>query len=177
MTGPLPADPGALRACMRLFPTGVAILTAGSGHLATAMVVNSVASASLDPPMMLVSVHRDARINAVLDDGAAFALGFLTHEQSALTRTFAATDRPAGTHVVRALGGEVGRSGVPVVADAAGSVECELVETVNTGDHLLLIGRAVAVRHGTEGKPPQVFYRGGVTTVDALSMTDLVRRS
>ncbi|MDJ1130553.1 flavin reductase family protein [Streptomyces iconiensis] len=154
-----------LRACMRLFPTGVALLTAGSGESATGMSVNSVISVSLTPPLVLVSVHHAARINRRLLDDRVFALSFLTAEQTGLTRTFAAADRPVGAMAVNVLGGVLKDSGVPFAAGASATIECVLQRAVPVEDHVLVIGRVTAARLNPVLAPPQVSYQGTFTTV------------
>ena len=53
----------ALKAAMRLFPSGVTVVTSGHEENAEGMTANAVISVSLDPPLFLVSVHREARLN------------------------------------------------------------------------------------------------------------------
>ena len=57
------ATPDALRGAMRLFPTGVTVVTSGQEERAEGMTANAVVSVSLDPLLFLVSVHKDARLN------------------------------------------------------------------------------------------------------------------
>ncbi len=165
--GPAPGavDAERLRACMRLFPTGVALLTAGRGDRAVGMSVNSVISISLAPPLILVSVHHAARVNRQLLDERAFALSFLTTAQTAMTHTFAAADRPVGALAVSMLGGVFEDSGVPFLADASATIECALHSTVPVEDHVLLIGRVTTAELNPVRSLPQVSYQGTFTTV------------
>ncbi|MEU0992240.1 flavin reductase family protein [Streptomyces sp. NPDC005953] len=164
-TAPGPVDAESLRACMRLFPTGVALLTAGRGDQAMGMSVNSVISVSLDPPLVLVSVHHSARINRRLHDEPAFALSFLAAEQTDLTTAFAAADRPVGDAAVRRLGAVLRPGGIPIAAESLGAVECELRGLLKVEDHNLLIGRVVALGRNPLHPLPQVCYGGSYTTV------------
>jgi flavin reductase (DIM6/NTAB) family NADH-FMN oxidoreductase RutF len=150
---------------MRLFPTGVALLTAGRGESAVGMSVNSVISVSLSPPLVLVSVHHAARINRPLLEHGVFALSFLAAGHTALIRAFAAPDRPAGALAVSLLGGVSERSGVPFLADASATIECELHSTLPVEDHVLVIGRVISAGLNPVGSLPQVSYQGALTTV------------
>ncbi|MDA3644127.1 flavin reductase family protein [Saccharopolyspora indica] len=154
-----------LRACMRLFPTGVALLTAGEGDSAMGMTINSVVSVSLSPPTLLVSVHQYARIAGRLVPGAEFSVSFLSADQAGLTRQFASADRPAGEAAVVAMGGARGANGVPFPVGAVGVLECLVDRTVPVGDHNLVIGLVVRAELGLADCSPQVFHCGELTTV------------
>jgi flavin reductase len=154
-----------LRACMRLFPTGVALLTVGERDEVVGMTVNSVVSVSLEPPMLLVSVHRRARITASIRHGAAFTVSFLSADQTALSKQFASASRPVGEAAVSAMAGKAGVNGVPAPAESLGVVECVLEQTILVGDHVLLIGLVVHVDTRAEDRLPQIFYRGDLITV------------
>ncbi|WP_157254521.1 flavin reductase family protein [Nonomuraea typhae] len=154
-----------LRACMRLFPTGVALFTVGEGDDVMSMTVNSVVSVSLEPPLLLVSVHERARIMASVGPGTAFTVGFLGADQTALSRRFASRSRPVGAAAVSAMAGKAGINGVPAPAASPGVVECVLEQVIPVGDHVLLIGLIVHVVVRAEARPPQVFYRGDLVTV------------
>lgn len=142
---------------MRAVPTGVALLTCD----AAAMVVNSVFSASLDPALMVVSVHNNARILPALMAQGRFAVNFLTADQQWIVELFATAHRPDGPDIVHLLGGVRGVGGVPLVADALSTIECQLDTVYPAGDHSLLVGRVVAAHPGDSTVPPLVFHRGG----------------
>ena len=164
-------DADRLRACMRLFPTGVAMLTAGRGDGVIGMTVNSVISVSLEPPLMLVSVHQRARITAALAEGTRFTLGILNGQQTALSRRFAAATRPVGAAAVAAMCGRVGAGGVPAPADCLAVLECVTEQLIPVGDHLLVIGLVVHGEVGAADRPPQVFFRGALTALTEVGQT------
>lgn len=158
-------DGDRLRACMRLFPTGVALLTVGQGDDVVGMTVNSVISVSLEPPLLLVSLHRRARITAVVRSGTCFSVGILGADQMALSRQFASASRPTGAAAVAAMAGRAGSGGVPAPAGCLGVAECVAERLIPVGDHVLLIGLVVHVDVQAKDRPPQVFFRSGFTTL------------
>lgn len=159
-------DEAGFRACMRLLPTGVSLLTAGTGDDVIGMTVNSVVSVSLTPPTLLVSVHRQARLTAVAPVGAAFTVGFLGGDEILLSRQFAAATRPVGAAAVAAMAGRPGSTGVPVPGHALGVVECVVREVFPVGDHVLLIGAVVNAEATGHGRVPQIFYQGELLAGD-----------
>ena len=74
-------EKASLRRVLGAFATGVTVVTAG-GDLPHGMTANSFTSVSLDPPLILVCVGRDAFMHEVLTQQTAFAVSML----KALTR-------------------------------------------------------------------------------------------
>jgi flavin reductase len=158
------ADAEALRGAMRLFPTGVTVVTSGQEERAEGMTANAVISVSLDPPLFLVSVHRDARLNPRIREAGYFAANVLAVEQEGLSRLFASPERSSGLPAIHSLGGEYGSTGAPLASGALAAIECELEAVYPGGDHDLFLGRVVTVRMGDTRKAPLIYHEGGYTT-------------
>ncbi|WP_162924451.1 flavin reductase family protein [Rubrobacter indicoceani] len=150
-----------LRSVMRHFPGGVTVVTCGPEEDAEGMTASAVISVSLDPPLMLVSVQRDARIRDKILDRKHYAINFLAEDQEGLSRLFASPERSGGLEAAHSLGGGPGKTGAPLASGAIASVECELEATYPGGDHELFLGRVVAVHPGETGKNPLVYHEGG----------------
>lgn len=157
----LGADAGALRGAMSHFPTGVTVVTSGREEQAEGMTANAVISVSLDPPLFLVSVHKEARLNGRIREEGHFAVSLLADDQEGLSRLFASPERSSGLRAVNSLGGGYGSTGDPLAAGALAAIECELAATHAAGDHDLFLGRVVGVRLGDTRKGPLVFHEGG----------------
>ena len=155
------ATPDALREAMSVYPTGVTVVTSGRGEETEGMTANAVISVSLDPLLFLVSVHRDARLNARINEEGHFAVSLLADDQEGLSRLFASPERSSGPRAVNSLGGGYGSTGDPLAAGALAAIDCELAETYAGGDHDLFLGRVVGVRLGDTRKGPLVFHEGG----------------
>lgn len=149
-----------LRAAMRLFPTGVTVVTSGHGERAEGMTANAVISVSLDPPLFLVSVHKEARLNLRIKEEGYYAVSFLAADQEGLSRLFASPERSSGLPAVNSLGGGYGVVGAPLAAGSLATIECELETVYPGGDHELFLGRVVAVHEGDARKGPLVFHEG-----------------
>ncbi|HXM56848.1 MAG TPA: flavin reductase family protein [Candidatus Dormibacteraeota bacterium] len=154
-------DPAqALRRVMRVFPTGVTIVTTGRDDDVQAMTANAVLSASLEPPLMLVSVHATSRMTHCVKASAGFVLNFLAGHQEHLARLFSTHDRPGGVPALAAMGGRCGHSGMPIVEGALAAIECELEAVHPAGDHELFLGRVVAMHLAETDGEALLFYRG-----------------
>ena len=66
-----------VRRLWSLFPTGVALVSAvGADGRVYSMTANSVTSASLEPPLVLICVGRERTMHALIAQGARSALAF-----------------------------------------------------------------------------------------------------
>lgn len=146
---------------MRHFPGGVTVVTCGPEEDAEGMTANAVISVSLDPPLMLVSVQRDARIHDKIADRGHYAVNFLAEDQEGLSRLFASPERSGGPRAAHTLGGGFGLTGAPLASGVISSVECELEASYPGGDHTLFLGRVVAVHPGRTDKNPLIYHDGG----------------
>ena len=159
----------ALKGAMRLFPTGVTVVTSGREARAESMTANAVISVSLDPLLFLVSVHKGARLNPRIREEGYFAVNILAADQEGLSRLFASPERSSGLQAIHSLGGGYGSTGAPLAAGALAVIECELETVYPGGDHDLFIGRIVAIRMGDTRKGPLVYHEGGYTTPKPVS--------
>src|SRR5919199_3992791 len=108
----------ALRGSMRLFPTGVTVVTSGREERAEGMTANALISVSLDPLLFLVSVHKGARLNPRIREEGYFAVNILAEDQEGLSRLFASPERSSGLPAIHSLGGGYGSTGAPLAAGA-----------------------------------------------------------
>ena len=159
------ADASALREAMGLFPTGVTVITTGSGEGTEGMTANAVISVSLDPLLFLISVHKEARLNQRVREEGYYAVNLLAADQEGLSRLFASPERSSGPQAVNSLGGGYGETGAPLAAGSLAAIECELEAVYPGGDHDLFLGRVVAVHAGDTRKAPLVFHEGSYPTL------------
>ena len=143
------------RQIMGRFATGVTVMTTryGDGEI-TGMTANAVMSLSLDPPLVVVSVDKNAQIYECLKDGQIYAINILTRDQKDISTLFATT----GPKDFSGLRWKVSETGAPILNDTLGYVDCKLTDVLAAGDHDLFVGEVVAGELG-EGAP-LLFYSG-----------------
>src|ERR1044072_7641372 len=78
-----------LRALMRRFPHGVAVLTVDAEGERLGLTVASMVSLSLEPPLVGVAVDRQAAMHELLRRAGGFALSLLADGQDWLAQHFA----------------------------------------------------------------------------------------
>jgi flavin reductase (DIM6/NTAB) family NADH-FMN oxidoreductase RutF len=133
-------DPSSFKAACGQFPTGVMIFTiSGNSGEAHGLTVNSFASVSMDPPLVLVCIHRESTIMAEVAIGRYFGLNILSEFQGSLSVHFSKPSRNRFRDVDRIEG----ITGVPLLENVSGTLECSICELRPTGDHVIIIGHVV----------------------------------
>ncbi|HET7585135.1 MAG TPA: flavin reductase family protein [Gemmatimonadaceae bacterium] len=154
-------DSATFRSVLGRFASGVTIVTARDGDgVDHGMTVSAFSSLSLEPPLVLICVERDATMHPVLHAVSAFAVNILSSEQEHLSRAFSEreSDRFEGVGFTRGL------TGAPLLDDALAHLECTLEARHDGGDHTIFVGRVAAARAG-EGRP-LLYYRGGYAQLE-----------
>jgi flavin reductase (DIM6/NTAB) family NADH-FMN oxidoreductase RutF len=136
-----------LRALMRNYPQGVAVLTVDHDGERMGVTVSSTVSLSLDPPLIGVSIGKQASLYELLRQAGTFSLSLLGSEQEALAQRFAAGFPP----IVHWQGVETreGPAGAaPLLAHARGWLECRTVTEHDVGDHTFFVAEILSVELG-----------------------------
>jgi len=154
----MPIDADRFRHALGQFPTGVVIATAVTGEGArVGMTMSSFNSVSLDPPLVLFSIHRQAATFALWQGVTRYAINILNEEQEALSNQFARA-RGDKWDAVSPL---TGTTGVPILPNACAVFECEAHARHDGGDHEIFVGRVVEFHvHSVHRGRPLVFFEG-----------------
>lgn len=141
------------RRTLGMFATGVTVITTLGDEQVHGMTANAFMSVSLQPPLIVISVDRRARMNNLLREGVQFGVSVLEEGQSVLSDRFAGRDTE-GPEPVFELVHET-----PLVEGALAHLVARVVRSYWGGDHSLFLGRVEYVRYG-EGTP-LLFHGGG----------------
>jgi len=160
---PDPADPRLLRDALGRFATGVTLVTARDvdDGAALGIVVNSFASVSLDPPLVLWSAARASLRHRHFASAPAFSIHILRADQRAVTERFSRSG-PGFAGLAHGVTAE----NVPVLPDALARFDCCTEATHEGGDHTIIIGRVLRFTLCREGQP-LCFWAGGFTSLQA----------
>jgi flavin reductase (DIM6/NTAB) family NADH-FMN oxidoreductase RutF len=163
-TGEMTAVDGReFRDALGWFATGVTVITTHSpeGDL-VGFTANSFTSVSLDPPLVLFSLNRQAQCLSIFEGCAHFAVNILAEHQAELSSRFATAshDKWQGVAV------DIWEDGCPILADALANFECAVHAVHEGGDHLIFVGRVLRLRASKSGKP-LLFSRGAYRLIGA----------
>lgn len=156
-------EPKMLRGVLGAYPTGVAIVaTRTRDGRAVGLTINSFASLSLEPPLVLWSLVNRSPNLAAFRDCAHFTINVLASGHEDLARRFASASVPDKFVDCPLL--EV-PEGIPAIDGAVATLVCANDQQNHAGDHLLLFGRVLRVA-STPGTP-LVFHAGRFTALTA----------
>ncbi|MCO4891937.1 flavin reductase family protein [Cupriavidus sp. WGtm5] len=155
-------DPRELRRVCGRYATGVAVIGACTAQQRpVGITVNSFASLSLAPPLILWSLATHSPNAGLFAPGAPFGVSILRAGHGELARRFArpSPDKFAG------VGHRRCPRGVPYLDEALATLSCRVERADPVGDHLLIVGAVEAFTAG-EGEP-LVFYGGDFVRIAA----------
>ena len=154
-------DPSQFRQLLGRFATGVTVLTVATprGH-PLGMTANSLASVSLRPPLISVSVDHEAEMHDAILKAREFVVNILSSPQETLARRFADQheDRFDG------IGYRLSPEGLVLLDGALAHIECVRQAEYPAGDHTIIVGRVVG--GATADGRPLLYYRGGYAALD-----------
>jgi flavin reductase (DIM6/NTAB) family NADH-FMN oxidoreductase RutF len=144
------------RAALGMFATGVTIVTARDANgMRVGLTANSFNSVSLDPPLVLWSLSRQAGSMPAFTRGSHYAINILSAEQRLLAERFASKepDRFAGVAFREGINGAL------ILEGAAAVFECFNRSQYEEGDHVIFVGEVERCTR-REGAQPLIFHGG-----------------
>jgi len=149
-------DPAQFRQLLGRFATGVTVLTTrDAAGRPVGMTASSVASVSLEPPLVIVSVDQKNDMYPALRAAPRFVLNVLAADQEAVSRRFA-EDHP---NRFDGIGFRDSKHGIPVLEGVLASIECEKQAEAPGGDHTVFFG--LVTGGVVSDRRPLLYYRGG----------------
>lgn len=164
-----PVDPEAFKAALSRFAAGVVVVTAHETHETSdtasgddvGMTATAFLSVSLEPPLVLVSLRRQARMREVLDAQPLWAVSLLSQSQRHVAGRFAIPGRVSDRLMFADVPHRHGAiSGAALVGGALATLECRTHQIVEAGDHSLVIGEVLAATLPSPDGLPLLHFRG-----------------
>lgn len=154
------------RQALGAFPTGVCLVTTiDKDGKREGMTINSFASVSLTPPLILWSIRNDAKSAPTFIEENHFILSILGADQHALAMHFArpAPDKFAAfeEHFVPGI------NNCPKLIESVATYECSVYSRHQEGDHVILIGKVQ--NFSTSNLPPLFFHKGKMGSIQELA--------
>ena len=141
----------AYRDVMARLASSVVVISARTSVGFRGLTASSLISVSLEPPLVLVALEREAATRDAVVEGNAFNVSVLARSQEFVAERFAgrapAVD-PAWNEVPHRIAG----NGIPLLEGCAAWLECTLASVHPAGDHDLCVGEVTGVSLGS-GEP------------------------
>ena len=150
------SDPRTLRDALGCFATGVTVVTCFDARQRPfGLTANSFTSVSLDPPLLLVCVHKLAASAAALTGAGHFAVNVLQTGQQPDSIRFSTRDEDRFGN----SDWSPGEYGAPVLGNSLSVFECERYAVHDGGDHHLLVGKVLKASFEPT-LDPLLYFRG-----------------
>ncbi|MGR3485879.1 MAG: flavin reductase family protein [Paracoccaceae bacterium] len=146
-------DPRGFRDALGRFATGVTVVTAASADGPVGITANSFASVSLDPPLVLWCPAKSSARFTDFETAERFAIHVLGGRQQQVADGFT-----RDKHAFDGLDWAEGSDGVPLIDGCLARFDCALHESVDAGDHLVVLGRVL--RAQARDGLPLLFQQG-----------------
>jgi len=134
-----------LRGLMRFWPHGVSVLTVDNDGDRMGVTVSSLVSLSLEPPLIGVSVGKQASLYELLRAAGAFSISMLGSGQETIARQFA-----SGLPPIVHWEGVAIREGqfAPLIEGALGWIEARVRAEHDVGDHTFFVADVLTAVEG-----------------------------
>jgi flavin reductase (DIM6/NTAB) family NADH-FMN oxidoreductase RutF len=140
-----------LRALMRRFPAGVAVVTVDANGERLGLTVGTFMALSFKPPLVGISIAREAALHELLREAGGFAISLLASGQDAVAQHFARGVPPiAHWHGIET---REGAHGAPLIERALGWLECSVWAEWAAGDHTVFAGEVLSAELGEAQLP------------------------
>jgi len=147
-----------LRNALGRFATGVCVITADpEGFTPFGMTINSFSSVSLDPPLLLWSLQNNSDCVRAFEKATRFAVNILTADQRDISKHYS----KRGDHDLAPEHYVMGKAGLPILKNTLASFECEIWQRYDGGDHVILVGKVLAMENSGGDAKPLLFFSGG----------------
>jgi flavin reductase (DIM6/NTAB) family NADH-FMN oxidoreductase RutF len=150
----LQADAQGARWLRRHMAASVAVVTTRVGAAFRGATVNAWMIASVDPPLLAVSIELDSQMDGWLQESGTFVLNLLPWSQQFLADQFAGF-APLASPTLRGIDHVLGETGAPALEAAIAWADCVVAGSVVIGDHRLFTGaiRVLGRGRGQEDDP------------------------
>lgn len=150
----------AFRKALGNYPTGVTVVTTfNENQEPIGLTVNSFASVSLDPLLILWSIDKKSKSYNEFMKTKKFAVNILASDQQDLCNLFSSKveNRFSQCKWQKSV------QRLPILDDTLSALECETVQQVDAGDHTIIIGHVINIKNSE--KEPLLYHRRNVGAI------------
>ena len=127
---------------LRMIPYGLYVIGVREGTTVHAFTGTWFSQASFKPPLVMLGVSSDGRSAHMLKESRVFSVNMIGQGQKEIAQNFFKCPDPKdgkfGT-----VAYEVGSNGCPLLKETPAFLECRVVEVIQKGDHLVVIGEVL----------------------------------
>lgn len=130
------------------FATGLTIISINTGKEFIGKTVNSFASLSLNPPLVLFSLGKKSTSLQLYKKANYIGINILSNKQKDLSEYFAKKN-PEWGNVKHFLT----ENNIPMIKNSVANIDCEKIKMISQGDHLIFICKVNKIKIDKNKKP------------------------
>lgn len=154
--------PDAVKATLRLWASGVTIVTTATPDHRAGTTASSFTSVSMEPPLILVCLYHGVEITKQIEANGHFAVSILGDGQSDLSTQMAGfSPIPEGEDRFYGFDWHIAATGSPIYSEAAGWLDCKLHTIYDGSTHKIIVGEVVATGRSEQDTPPLIYFNRG----------------
>jgi len=146
-------DEQAKKTMLRKIPHGLYVCGVKDGEELNGFTASWLMQASFVPPLVVNCVRQDSSSHEIIKKTGVFAISFLDSNQKELAAKFFKPRRRVGNKFEDVEFYEGEATGCPIITDSLGYIECQVVDSVEKGDHTIYVGEVIASGVHREGDP------------------------
>lgn len=145
------SNPVIAKALQRI-PYGLYVVGSLRDGVPATMIANWVTQVSFHPPCVAIAVETDSKMRRYVEASGFFCVNILPAGSTLTAKAFLKSPE-AEDATIAGRNFSRGRNGTPFLSEASAAVECRVLTSVATGDHVLFVGEVVdaALRQEGEG--------------------------
>ena len=149
----------ALRLTMRLWSCGVTVVTTSDGEERTGMTASSFTSISLEPPLILVCLHKEAATSALIEKSGVFGVSLLEVSQEHISAQFAGFGEiPEGADKFYQINTFTDQTGSPLLTDAIAWMDCKVFGIHDGATHHIIVGEVLNTGRQDDPVLPLIYH-------------------
>ncbi|BAU64957.1 flavin reductase domain protein FMN-binding protein [Stanieria sp. NIES-3757] len=145
-------DEQAKKTMLRKIPHGLYICGVKEGEEMNGFTVSWLMQSSFNPPLVVNCVKKGTTSHEMIKNTGVFALSFLEEGQQDLAANFFKPKTRVGNKFEDVEFYEGAETGCPIIKDSLGYIECQVVDTVEQGDHTVYVAEVISSGIHREGK-------------------------
>ena len=153
-----PESDASLRQALSKFATGVTVVTIDTPDGPVGITANSLASVSLDPPLVLWSVSRKSKRFGDFMAAKSLVVHVLAEHQDDLCWAFSKSK-----DAFDGVDWKPSQNGTPLIKGCLARFECEKYAEYDGGDHAIIVGRVQSIEY--RDGAPLLFFDGKMVSL------------
>ena len=151
----MPISGEVLKQVMRLWPSGIAVVSSVYQGVFHGLTANSFTSVSITPPIVSVTLNNQTRTFQMVNDAGVFGITFLADNQMDLSERFVGQTREAqrfsGLDIFTLT------TGAPLIYGGVAHLDCRVIYCYGMPDSSLFLGEVISAQI-TESLKPLIYF-------------------